>query len=75
MRGTGASRYVAMLSEVRWANREGFRLMLPSCFRVPLAEERAIPIVAQADRPAAQSNGGRLTPREGTPRTADFGFK
>jgi hypothetical protein len=75
MRGTGASRYVAMLSEVRCANREGFRLVLPSCFRVPLAEERAIAIVAQADRPAPQSNGEQRAPREATPRTADFRFK
>lgn len=68
MRGTGASRYAAMLPEIMWANREGFRLVLPSCFRVPLAEERAIAIVAQADRPAEQSSGERRASREATPR-------
>ena len=52
MRGVGVSRYQALLPEIMWANRDGCRLVLPSCFRVPLNEERAIPLVAQADRPA-----------------------
>ena len=59
MRGTGASRYAAVLPEIMWANREGFRLVLPSCFRVPLAEERVIDIVAQVDRPATRPSGER----------------
>lgn len=75
MRGTGASHYTALLPKVMWANRSGFRLVLPSCFRVPLGEERAIPIVAQADRPAARTSGERLSPREATPPTADFRVK
>jgi hypothetical protein len=45
MRGVGASRYATLLSEIMWANRDGFRLVLPSCYRVPLAEERAITTV------------------------------
>lgn len=49
MRGTGASHYAAVLPEIMWANRDGFRLVLPSCFRVPLAKELAIAIVPQAD--------------------------
>jgi hypothetical protein len=72
MRGTGASHYAAVLPKIMWANRSGFRLVLPSCFRVPLAAERAVPIVAQADRPVARISGERLAPREATPPTADF---
>jgi hypothetical protein len=63
MRGTGVSHYAAVLPEIMWANRDGFRLVLPSCFRVPLAEERDIAIVAQADRPAEQSNREPLVAR------------
>jgi hypothetical protein len=65
MRGVGVSRYQALLPEILWANRDGCRLVLPSCFRVPLNEERPIPLVAQADRPAAQ-------PERERPKTGDF---
>jgi hypothetical protein len=57
MRGNGASRYTAVLPEITWANREGFRLVLPSCFRVPFTEERAIAAVARADLPNSQARG------------------
>jgi len=42
MRGTGVSQYGAVRPEIMWANREGFRLVIPSCYRVPLADERVI---------------------------------
>jgi len=59
MRGTGASHYAAVLPKIMWANNSGFRLVLPSCFRVPLGEERAMPIVAQADGRTAHSESER----------------
>src|SRR4029079_11810358 len=52
MRGTGASRYRAVLPEIMWANREGFRLVVPSCFRVSLSDEAVTVFVARADGPA-----------------------
>ena len=62
MRGTGASRYRGVLPDIMWANREGFRLVVPSCFRVPLAAERVTTTVPRADR-SEQPNREGLAPR------------
>ena len=51
MRGTGVTRFSEMLPKIIGANRDGFRLVLPSCYQVPLGEERAIAIATYADRP------------------------
>ena len=60
MRGIGVSRYAEMPPKIIGANRDGFRLVLPSCYRVPLANEREIAIVAQADQPAEQTSRAPL---------------
>ena len=51
MRGNGMSLYVDVLPKITGANKAGYRLVLPSCFRVPLSDERSVPIVAHADKP------------------------
>jgi hypothetical protein len=63
MRGNGISLYMDVLPKITGANKDGFRLVLPSCFCVPLADERAVPIVAQKDGPPDRSPGDRFTPR------------
>ena len=50
MRGNGITLYMEVLPKITGANKEGCRLVLPSCFRVPFSEERAIEVVANADR-------------------------
>jgi hypothetical protein len=54
MRGLGVARYETLLPKIIGANRDGFRLVLPSCFQVPLKEERAIELFALADRVVSQ---------------------
>ena len=49
MRGNGISLYADVLPKITGANKEGYRLVLPSCFRVPLADERVIGIIAHTD--------------------------
>jgi hypothetical protein len=63
MRGTGVSRYAEMLPKIMGANRDGFRLVLPSCYKVPLGEERAIAIATYADRPMEQTGRERPASR------------
>ena len=52
MRGNGVSHYAEVVPKITGANKDGYRLVLPSCFRVPLAAERVVAIVPQADRQA-----------------------
>ena len=52
MRGNGVSLYADVLPKIIGANKAGYRLVLPSCFRVPLSDERSVPIIAHADKPA-----------------------
>ena len=68
MHGNGVSRFAEMLPKIIGANRDGCRLVLPSCYRVPLADEREIAIVAKGDRPAEQAKEP-LVPRS---RPADI---
>jgi hypothetical protein len=60
MRGLGVARYQALLPKITEANRDGFRLVLPSCFQVRLNEERAIELFALADRVTGQPERERL---------------
>ena len=70
MRGNGMSLYADVLPKITGANKAGYRLVLPSCFRVPLSDERAVPIVvAHADRPPAPEAERYIS----TPRLGDRG--
>ena len=63
MRGNGISLYADVLPKITGANRDGFRLVLPSCFRVPLADERVIGIIARADDAPDQASAGQFASR------------
>jgi len=63
MRGNGISLYADVLPKITGANKDGYRLVLPSCFCVPLVEERVVPIVAHADGPVDRPSGDRFTSR------------
>ena len=63
MRGNGVSLYADVLPKITGANKAGYRLVLPSCFRVPLDDERAIPIVAHADVPVEKQSADRFKAR------------
>jgi hypothetical protein len=60
MRGQGLSQYADIVPKIIGANKDGFRLVLPSCFRVALAEEREISITATADAPVEQKGKDRV---------------
>ena len=62
MRGNGVSLYADVLPKITGANKDGYRLALPSCFRIPLADERVIPIVAPADTPPELPAATRYAP-------------
>jgi hypothetical protein len=49
MRGNGMTMYDSVRPKIIGANKEGYRLVLPSCFCVPFSEERALSVVANAD--------------------------
>jgi hypothetical protein len=72
MRGNGMSLYASVLPRITGANLDGFRLVIPSCYCVPLSDEREVAIVAHADRPANQPDRQRLATRTflGTDRPA-----
>jgi hypothetical protein len=63
MRGNGMSLYADVLPKITGANNAGYRLVLPSCFIVPLADERVVAIVAQADTPVEQPPAARSASR------------
>jgi len=63
MRGNGMSLYMEVLPKITGANKDGYRLVLPSCFCVPLTDERAVPIVAHADGPVDRPPGDRFSSR------------
>jgi hypothetical protein len=63
MRGNGMSLYMDVLPKITGANKDGYRLVLPSCFCVPLSDERAVPIVAHADGAPKSSPAERATAR------------
>jgi hypothetical protein len=65
------NRYAAVLPNVMLANQNGFRLVLPSCFQVPLGDERAIAIAVHADRAPEQSRCGRPAPQSPMPSDAE----
>lgn len=60
MRGNGISLYADVLPKITGANKDGFRLVIPSCYRVPLADERTVAIPTHSDRAAIQP--AALTP-------------
>jgi hypothetical protein len=63
MRGNGISLYAEVLPKITGANIDGFRLVIPSCYRIPLSEERAIAVVGKADAPVDHHAGERFAPR------------
>jgi hypothetical protein len=63
MRGNGISLYADVLPKITGANKDGYRLVLPSCFCVPLADERAVSIVAHTEGPVDRPSQDRFTSR------------
>ena len=61
MRGNGVSLYGAVLSKIVSANQDGYRLVIPSCFRVAFSEEQSLTVVANADRVVERDDEARVT--------------
>lgn len=70
MRGQGVRLYVDMVSKIIGANQDGFRLMLPSCFRVPLSLEREVSLTTHVDGAAEQAARAIGQRTSGATRTA-----
>ena len=63
MRGNGVSLYLGIVSKIIGANQDGYRLVIPSCFRVSFANEQTLTVVANADRPVKHDEEEVLVPR------------
>jgi len=63
MRGNGVSLYLGIVSKIIGANQDGYRLVIPSCFRVSFANEQTLTVVANADRPVKHDEQEVLVPR------------